>query len=77
MRILIKVGGTLLDDEATRQAMAAQLAAAQVANPQTVVVHGGGKQMTRFLAERNVPLNYSLGDLQADQATLNEVLGRP
>lgn len=33
-------------------------------------------QTERFLAERNVPLNYSLGDLQADQATLNEVLGR-
>ena len=34
-------------------------------------------QTERFLTERNVPLNYSLGDLQADQATLNEVLGRP
>ena len=34
-------------------------------------------QTERFLAEHNVALNYSLGDLQADQATLDEVLGRP
>ncbi len=34
-------------------------------------------QTERFLAERNAPLNYSLGDLQADQVKLNEVLGRP
>ena len=33
-------------------------------------------QTERFLTERKVPLNYSLGDLQADSATLNEVLGR-
>ena len=34
-------------------------------------------QTEHFLTERKVPLNYSLGDLQADSATLNEVLGRP
>ena len=61
MKILIKLGGTLLDDDATRRAMAAQLAAAQAANPQTVVVHGGGKQMTRFLAERNVESRFVEG----------------
>jgi len=33
-------------------------------------------QTERFLTERNVSLNYSLGDLQADRATLDEVLGR-
>lgn len=34
-------------------------------------------QTERFLTERNVSLNYALGDLQADRATLEEVLGRP
>lgn len=29
-----------------------------------------------FLAERKVALNYSVADLKADRATLNEVLGR-
>ena len=32
-------------------------------------------QTERFLAAHKVALNYSLADLQADQATLNEVLG--
>jgi len=74
MRILIKLGGTLLDDEATRQAMAAQLAAAQVANPQTVVVHGGGKQMTRFLAERNVESKFVDGLRVTTPEVLDAVL---
>ncbi len=34
-------------------------------------------QTERFLAERKVSLNYSLGDLQADRAVLEEVLRRP
>ena len=31
-------------------------------------------QTERLLAERRVSLNYSLDDLQADRATLNEIL---
>jgi predicted HTH domain antitoxin len=34
-------------------------------------------QTERFLVERNVALNYSVADLEADRATLDEVLGRP
>lgn len=33
-------------------------------------------QTERFLTERKVALNYSLDDLQADRATLDEVLPR-
>ena len=52
MKVLIKIGGTLLDDSAMRNAIAAQIAA--VKNCAVTVVHGGGKQMTRFLEERGV-----------------------
>jgi predicted HTH domain antitoxin len=34
-------------------------------------------QTESFLTERNVALNYSLADLEADRGTLDEVLGRP
>ncbi|GDY23594.1 hypothetical protein LBMAG56_49410 [Verrucomicrobiota bacterium] len=34
-------------------------------------------QTEHFLTDRNVALNYSRGDLQADRVTLNEVLGHP
>lgn len=55
MRLLIKLGGTLLDDDASRLRLARELAASNRGQGvQMVVVHGGGKQMTRFLAERGV-----------------------
>lgn len=52
MKILVKLGGTLLDVDQSREAIARQIAALK--QEQVVVVHGGGKQMTRFLAERGV-----------------------
>ncbi|MBI5086852.1 MAG: acetylglutamate kinase [Acidobacteria bacterium] len=54
MRVLIKLGGTLLDNPESRTALAAELASLPAQGIQAVVVHGGGKQMTRFLAERGV-----------------------
>ncbi len=53
MKILVKLGGTLLDSPSSRDRLAAELAAVAKSN-QTVIVHGGGKQMTRFLTERGV-----------------------
>lgn len=54
MRILVKLGGTLLDAPASRARLAAELSQIQRSGVEMVVVHGGGKQMTRFLAERGV-----------------------
>jgi acetylglutamate kinase len=53
VKVLIKLGGTLLDSEDSRTRLARELAAASK-SAQIVVVHGGGKQMTRFLAERGI-----------------------
>ncbi|MEO8025096.1 MAG: acetylglutamate kinase [Bryobacteraceae bacterium] len=53
MRLLIKLGGTLLDVPESRDRLAAEIAVA-AKHHEIVVVHGGGKQMTRFLAERGV-----------------------
>jgi acetylglutamate kinase len=55
VKLLIKLGGTLLDSADSRQRLAREITeAARVLGRQVVVVHGGGKQMTRFLAERGV-----------------------
>ena len=60
MRLLIKLGGTLLDAAESRERLAREIA--QVAErEQVVVVHGGGKQMTRFLAERGVESRFVNG----------------
>lgn len=34
-------------------------------------------EVNRWLAERRVPLNYTLSDLEADRHTLDQVLGKP
>ena len=59
MKVLIKIGGTLLDDAATRASIAAQIASLKGAA--IAVVHGGGKQMTRFLEERGVQSTFVRG----------------
>jgi acetylglutamate kinase len=53
-KILVKLGGTLLDNPESRDALARQIARAGRAGARIVVVHGGGKQMTRYLTERGV-----------------------
>ena len=62
MKLLIKLGGTLLDSADSRHRLAQEItAAAADPNTQIVVVHGGGKQMTRFLAERGVESRFVNG----------------
>jgi acetylglutamate kinase len=62
MRTLIKLGGTLLDSIESRTRLSREIAQfAQETGSQTVVVHGGGKQMTRFLEERGVESRFING----------------
>src|SRR5579871_5045594 len=60
MKILLKLGGTLLDAAESRERLAREIAAL-AKREQVVVVHGGGKQMTRFLAERGVESRFVNG----------------
>jgi len=60
LKALVKLGGTLLDSPATRARLAREIASfAQSA--QVVVVHGGGKQMTRYLSERGIESRFVNG----------------
>jgi acetylglutamate kinase len=61
VRILVKLGGTLLDDPASRARLAGEIVAARRQGIEVVVVHGGGKQMTRFLSERGVESRFVNG----------------
>jgi acetylglutamate kinase len=60
VKILIKLGGTLLDAAETRERLAREIAEL-ARQDQVVVVHGGGKQMTRFLAERGIESQFING----------------
>ena len=55
MKILVKLGGTLLDAPESRRRPRTELSAlARSKVCEMVIVHGGGKQMTRFLTERGI-----------------------
>ena len=60
MKLLIKLGGTLLDETKSRDRLAAELTDLSRKH-QLTIVHGGGKQMTRFLAERGVESQFVNG----------------
>ena len=74
MKVLVKLGGTLLDAAESRDALAGQLAAARGRGVELVVVHGGGKQMTRYLAERGIESRFVGGLRVTTPETLDAVL---
>lgn len=61
MKLLIKLGGTLLEQQETRQSLCEQIAGAQAAGHQTVVVHGGGKRLSRYLEKQGVSSEFRHG----------------
>jgi acetylglutamate kinase len=61
LKALVKIGGTLVDDTGSRNAIARQIAALAAQGAATAVVHGGGKQMTRFLEERGIQSSFVRG----------------
>lgn len=72
MKVLIKIGGTLLDTPEKRSAIASQLASVPT-DFELVVVHGGGKEVTRFLAERGVESHFKNGLRVSDATVIDAV----
>lgn len=50
MKLLVKLGGTLLESDESRSSLARQLTSLQATGHRLVVVHGGGKRLSRYLA---------------------------
>jgi acetylglutamate kinase len=74
VRILVKLGGALLDSAPSRDALAQQIAAARSAGNEIAVVHGGGKQMTRYLADRGIQSTFVGGLRVTSPDTIDAVL---
>jgi acetylglutamate kinase len=74
VKALIKLGGTLLDNAELRANLAAQIAEQSRRGVEITVVHGGGKQMTRFLAERGVESRFVNGLRVTTPETMDAVL---
>ena len=73
-KVLVKLGGTLLDAPESRVRLAEQIAAAVAQGVRLAVVHGGGKQMTRYLAERGIESRFVNGLRVTTPETLDAVL---
>ncbi|OFV98362.1 MAG: acetylglutamate kinase [Acidobacteria bacterium RIFCSPLOWO2_12_FULL_54_10] len=54
MKIVVKIGGTLLESSADRQRLVAEIAAQWRSHHQVLVVHGGGKQLTQYLDQAGI-----------------------
>ena len=74
LKALIKIGGSLLDDPASRNDIARQIAEVAASGVSVTVVHGGGKQMTRFLEERGIPSRFVGGLRVTTDETIDAVL---
>jgi acetylglutamate kinase len=74
LKLLVKLGGTLLDAPESRDALAAQIAGARRDGIDVAVVHGGGKQMTRYLAERGIESRFVNGLRVTSPETIDAVL---
>jgi len=74
VKVLVKLGGTLLDAPETRDSLARQIACARLRGIEAVVVHGGGKQMTRYLAERGIESRFVGGLRVTTPETVDAVL---
>jgi acetylglutamate kinase len=61
LKVLIKLGGTLLDAADSRYRLASEIACAVQQGVQVVVVHGGGKQMTRYLTAHGIESHFVNG----------------
>ncbi len=74
MKILVKIGGTLLDSVESRQRLAAEITRTVESGIRVVVVHGGGKQMTRFLASQGIQTDFVNGLRVTTPEVLDAVL---
>ena len=74
MKVLIKIGGTLLDSPESRHRLAREIGASMANGAAVVVVHGGGQQMTRFLAERGIESTFVNGLRVTSHQVLDAVL---
>ena len=76
---VIKLGGSLLEDEASLQHLLLDVIFMESVGCKPVIVHGGGKAISRALQARDIQPRFVRGRRVTDAATLEvvaEVLGR-
>lgn len=74
MRLLVKLGGTLLESDRRRASLAQQFRLLLDGGHRVVVVHGGGKRLSRYLAGLNHESEFRQGLRVTPPAIMDAVL---
>jgi len=70
-RVVVKMGGSLMDDPATERAILTDLVFMATVGMQPIIVHGGGKEITQSLAAAGLETRFVQGRRYTDQRTLS------
>jgi len=73
LRVVVKLGGSLLTEIELLHTMVAQLVEVQEQNHEVIVVHGGGKQIKQYLEQLDIPTCFHNGLRVTDLATMQVV----
>jgi acetylglutamate kinase len=73
VRIVVKLGGSLLTEPELLHRIIAQLVEVQSQNHQLIVVHGGGAQIKQYLTQLDIPSHIHNGLRVTDSATMQVV----
>ncbi len=71
--VVVKLGGSVLDDESLRKKLLTDVAFMHTVGIQPVIVHGGGKAITRAMNKSGLEATWVQGHRYTDQRTLNIV----
>ncbi|MDD5543992.1 MAG: acetylglutamate kinase [Acidobacteriia bacterium] len=73
-RIVVKIGGSILNDESRQEALVKQIAGLVTDTQKVVVVHGGGKALTSLLNRLDVPSHFHEGLRITNAETMDAAL---
>ena len=71
--VVVKLGGSVLDDESAQRNLLADVAFMSTVGMRPIIVHGGGKAITRAMNEAGLEPVWVQGRRYTDQRTLNIV----
>ena len=74
MKIVVKMGGTLLEDPSERLRIAAEVGSRFADGHQILLVHGGGKQLSRYLEHSGITSEFVNGLRVTTAAALDGVV---
>jgi acetylglutamate kinase len=73
VRIVVKLGGSLLTDKDLLEGIIGQISALRTEGNEVILVHGGGKQIKHYLEQLRIPSRFHQGLRVTDLATMQVV----